>query len=161
MSERIEELSKRITAQLQKAPTRIPAPIVDLILAEETARILAEELKPEKFRPKTLGPETHTIKRAFDILDSVKPGKINELVITTTDSDFSVIMRIDSMQMRKTFTELQNISPHTPAIDAYQDEGNYVLRLQNWSWRSKGLVRLIPTASLTFEVFMRYEERKE
>jgi len=107
--------------------------------AEENARLTAESIA-EKIQVEVTPTPSLTsrvvrkvnVKIPDTLIDEVGSGCLKELVIKTSFKDYILRVYVDNLELyHNTYTWFENISQQVEEIDAFEDNGIYVLRLSN------------------------------
>jgi hypothetical protein len=110
-----------------------------IVAAEENARLMAETIA-EKIQVEVTPTPTLTSKiiRKVNInipdtlIDEVGSGHLKELVIKTSSKNYILRVYVDESELyHNTYTWFQNISQEVEEIDAYEENGTYILRLSD------------------------------
>ena len=106
---------------------------ISVVMAEEIARkLLSTTSKPR---------ETRVIRIADAVSDTAisedGSGKLIELVVISDSREYSVSITIDNATvMDGSFDWYQSVSQYTDWIDAFEDNGSFVLRITDLSFSS-------------------------
>ncbi len=112
-------------------------------------------------------PITHTIdwkqklvEFANTLLEVTVAAKLYEVMIKSPSKNFSIRFITDGLcQVDKNFEEMQAISDYLTSIDAFEDEGEYVTRLENYSWRNSAKFIITVNEPITFsQIYLKYEQ---
>jgi len=116
-----------------------------IVAAEENARLMAETIA-EKIQVEVTPTPTLTSKiiRKVNInipdtlIDEVGSGHLKELVIKTSSKNYILRVYVDESELyHNTYTWFQNISQEVEEIDAYEENGTYILRLSDINFTKK------------------------
>jgi hypothetical protein len=126
-----------------------------IVAAEENARLMAETIA-EKIQVEVTPTPTLTSKiiRKVNInipdtlIDEVGSGHLKELVIKTSSKNYILRVYVDESELyHNTYTWFQNISQEVEEIDAYEENGTYILRLSDINFTKN--LKIIAEPSIT------------
>ena len=160
--EAIRERKEEIRETLEDIASRIKAPVLSVILAEELSTRIAESIRglEEILRTKTIRARlpihrsrfsniSGVIKGYTEILNVKKPGRLRELFVKVDHSDFSVRLVLDEeIFIDDSFEKLMEKSPYIIYIDAFEEDGSYVLKISDLDYSKSLLLALIPKKPL-------------
>jgi len=112
---------------------------VMVVAAEENARLIAERLAEKVEVSVTPAPATSSIvvRKAnvsipCTLIEEYGRGCLKELVIRSANKNYLLRVYADGLELYSNgFTWFQEISPTVEEIDAFEDNGTYVLRLSD------------------------------
>jgi hypothetical protein len=120
---------------------------VELAIAEEIGRELARNIsvsQPPQTAPAQISRRTKII-RLKDVsipntlVDESGVGELSELMISSFSKYYELSIYVDDMLLvKRDFTWFQNISPYSDWIDAFENNGTFVLRISGIGFR-KGI----------------------
>jgi len=133
-----------------------------LIQAREIARRVGRP-QPVVVRDKVVVPRERrstrakkrsgiSVRRRLELLDVEGAGELRELYVSADSSSFSIHARVDGVEiLDASFDELEDLSPHLDFLQAFEDDGTYVARLQGLRWRDGFKAILWASSPLTVE----------
>ena len=114
---------------------------IQIVAAEENARLIAESIKDKvqvEVTPTPSLPITSRVIRDTNVkipdtlIDLDGSGCIKEFVIKSSSVNYILKVYVDNLELyHNTYTWFENISQQVEEIDAFEDNGIYVLRLSN------------------------------
>ena len=120
---------------------------VELAIAEEIGRELARNIsvsQPPQTASAQISRKTKVI-RLKDVslpntlIDESGVGELNELMISSSSKYYELSIYVDDMLLvKRDFMWFQNISPYSDWIDAFENNGTFVLRISGIGFR-KGI----------------------
>jgi hypothetical protein len=138
---------------VRSAIERVKLPLA-LILAEEVAREVAQAIRPPprlKMVTRTLDLSRKLVRGFEELISSRREGKLRELMIRSLSKDFRVAMLVDGVRlMDRSFDELVEVSQYLESVDAFEAEGEYILRLKDISWTRDFLLALLTKGDILF-----------
>jgi len=142
--------------------------LLELVFVEELERGVVEAMRsvklpeimlPEeaKVRTKTIDDTPGTITGWFDVLRTRNEGVLIEALLVSDKTDYSVYIETDSLTIRKTFDELNQISDYVNSIAAFQNDDSYILHINDikFSWLN---FRLIANSVNFNRIYVKWEE---
>jgi hypothetical protein len=110
-----------------------------IVAAEENARLVAEKLAGKVTVEVTPTPPTFSktvrmtdIPLPYTLVDELGSGCLKELVVKGRFKDYSLIVLVDGSDLyRNSYDWFQEISQNVEEIDAFEEDGTYVLRLSD------------------------------
>ena len=110
-----------------------------------------EVVRKERKRTETIGPDTHiqvSITRPAVIIREFNTGGIEELVVISPTSNFSILIESDNYtKLEKTYAELASISGQAKDIVAFENtDGNYILNITDYKWQNDIKLSLCSTS---------------
>lgn len=107
--------------------------------AEENARLIAEKLAERVTVEVTPTPPTFSktirmtdVPLPYTLVDELGSGCLKEFVVKSRFKDYSLIVLVDGSDLyRNSYDWFQRISQSVEEIDAFEEDGTYVLRLSD------------------------------
>jgi hypothetical protein len=143
-----------------------------IVAAEESARLIAEELAGKISVEVSPTPPTFSkvirmtdIPLPYTLVDEVGSGCLKELVIKSKSKDYTLIILVDGSELYdNSYSWFQGLSQMTEEIDAFEENGSYVLRLSDIHFAESLEVTVAPvmktSASKLDEVFCKIDLAK-
>ena len=132
-----------------------PLQVTDIQQAQKPAKVLNNPgvLVQKRAFVRTALIRPHTIQESqkdystnsaiTPIFSSRRPGKLNELLLVTTEQDFTVHLQADGREiLNHTFAELCEVGTYVGHIDAFVDDVNAVVHISQIEWASDASARL-------------------
>jgi len=125
---------------------------MSIVAAEELAREVARGVKVEVSVESQKPRETKIIRltdvEPGTIISEAGPGRLVELVAVSNTSSYELTVIVDGrIASSGLFTWYQSISQYSDWIDAFEDDGTFVLRISDVSFSTGISVYFRPTAS--------------
>ena len=141
--ERAEEIFRRFEELTSIFPRE-----VDLVELEEAAREAGRELakrvpKPKELVTRIVDKKDYPVKYTFDIIKTNLPGKLSELSIVSPSQMFSLLIVSDGVKkLSRSYSELAELSPYSRTVDAYEEDGTFLVRIGEMDWLQNFLATL-------------------
>jgi hypothetical protein len=128
-----------------------------VVAAEENARLVAEKLAEKVTVEVTPTPPTFSktvrmtdIPLPYTLVDETGSGCLKELVVKSRFKDYSLIVLVDGSDLyRNSYDWFQRISQSVEEIDAFEEDGTYVLRLSDIHFAKSLKIVAIPFMTIT------------
>jgi len=125
------------------------------------ARALTESLeavgmKPKKLTTYPLEWKEQTVDGQWEMCDLKGVGKLHELLIVTTTSNFSLLLEVDGKRTEKTYTQYSEESEYIDEIVAIQSNSNYRIHLSDIPF-SKHLYILVKGTLTISRAYLKYD----
>jgi hypothetical protein len=128
-----------------------------VVAAEENARLVAKELaKGVQVEVKPTPPASSKVVKLKDILlpetlvDERGTGHMKEFVVKSTSKDYVLEVYVDGSKLYyDDFTWFQNMSQVLEEVDAFEEDGVYVLRLSNIHYTNSLEIAAEPSPTAT------------
>ncbi|RLC63795.1 MAG: hypothetical protein DRI01_04530 [Chloroflexi bacterium] len=128
--------------------------------------ILAAENKKRRFELKELEGDKLIVIRDrpysgyMKVFESNRPGKLKEMSIIVDTNDFEVRLIVDGfLAVGGRFEDLKPMSPYVESIDAFEDNGKYIVKISNVAWRQRATCDMTMVGSgRIIALFARYSE---
>jgi len=132
-----------------------------LLPEQVVARALTESLEAMSFKPKKLTAyplewKNQTVDGQWEICDVKGSGKLHELLILTTTSNFTLLLEVDGKRTEKTYTQYSEESEYVDEIVAIQSNGNYRIHLSDVPF-SKNLYVVVKGTLTLSRVYLKYD----
>ena len=154
---------------------------MQIVAAEEAARLISAKL-PRKLvlevpegKPPVI--EVHPVvqtkptpsfvvdMRGVDIegtkvlVDEKGYGKIQELLVVATDTDFSVkVRKDDEWILTRSYTEYEEISQYLEEVDAFESNGTYIVKINDIEFERNIRVEVVTESEVHFDLlFVKYK----
>jgi hypothetical protein len=122
--------------------------------AEENARLTAERLA-SKIQVEVKAPSTTTrvvkrvdVKLPETLVDELGCGCLEELVVKSLSKEYVLRVYVDDVELyNNSFSWFQEISQEAEEIEAFEEDGVYVLRLSNIKFARRLRVAAEPSTS--------------
>ncbi|MEM4429647.1 MAG: hypothetical protein QXM08_00605 [Thermofilaceae archaeon] len=135
--------------------------IVAEIIGDRVARAVAEKptIAPPKPVTRVVDLREVLAERELDLLDLRTGGRMHEAVLTSSSPNYSVKLVADGLtRLRRSFREVQSLSPYLETVSAFENNGVFVLHLKDYSWVSSLHFSVVPHEPLVFHaVFIKYD----
>ena len=161
--ERAEEIFRRFEELTSIFPRE------NLVELEEAAREAGRELAKSVPRAKELvtrivDKKDYPVKYTFDIIKTNLPGKLSELSIVSPSQMFSLLIMSDGVKkLSRSYSELAELSPYSRSVDAYEEDGTFIVRIGEMDWLNNFLATLYvdrSVGSITFgNIWAKWEEK--
>ena len=111
----------------------MPSEIVQsIIMAEEIAREIKRVPPAKKPRTHVIDWKDFRVEGDYLFLDEVGEGIIQEFVIISPNSNFSVLIQVDGVAAYNgDFSKFQDISMHVESVVAEERSGKYILQVSD------------------------------
>lgn len=160
--ERAEEIFRRFEDLASIFPREM-----DLVELEEAAREAGRELAkripmPKELVTRIVDKKDRPVKRTFDIIKTNLPGKLSELTIRSPSQQFSLLMMSDGVKrLNRSYSQLAQLSPYSTTIDAYEEDGTFIVRIGEMHWLDNFLATLyVDGEPITFgNIWAKWEEK--
>ncbi|MCR8463648.1 MAG: hypothetical protein QXH55_05670 [Candidatus Korarchaeota archaeon] len=155
----VEEI-KRIVELIPKK--ELEKPPFMLLLVEEFARIMSELTQKQipTIQPKTyiVDIKNFVIDKEYEIINVNCAGHLKELIIVSTNTNFSINLVLDGIILFESLENLMSISEELESVDAYEKDGKYVLRITDLKWVKNIIISIKTTNPIQFErIFVNYD----
>jgi hypothetical protein len=157
MAEREIELLERLTRKFRTAKA--------LIIAEEFARELGETVaekmpRPERFITRTFDRKDVVIPKVFSPVDVNIRGKLKEFIVISPTNNFRIMVERDRrLEIDRSYSEMEEISPYLNTIDAFKTNNKYIVRISDFEWVDYFRIEIITPQTMRFNhIFARWEE---
>jgi len=131
--------------------SELPLPIA-LIIADEIRSGVEEKIGIPREVTQTVSYRDKVVETTFTLIDVTGTGKVRELVLLTDKPDFDMYVEIDSRAViNHSFTELQDVSEAMEEVDAFDRDGEYVVRFTNLSFLNRFLALIKPRGRITLK----------
>lgn len=120
-----------------------------IVAAEEAARLAAKpaerlEVKPASTRIKRL----RMVSIPATLIDESGTGVLRELLLKSKTKDYTLTVRVDGSEAYKnSWSWFKDISQEFEGVDAFEEDGVYVLHLSGLSFRESLKVTVKPTTT--------------
>lgn len=144
--------------QIQSAPPT-PQPIIQVAEAPPPPPI-----PPMSYTPQPVTNSIDLKNKRIDakevLFTSRKPGKLVELVLHSSNKNYSVRLEIDGyIVLDRSFDDLVNIAPYSDTIGIVSKTDEYVLSLRSYSWQKSARFTIYVNEPITFSsIFIKYDE---
>jgi len=125
---------------------------MDIVEIEEMAREIAKKIpRLRETITRTLDLKNVRVEGTFNIINSKVGGKLKELVVRSPSPKFSLYILADGIpRITRSYTELTSISQHSELLDAYEENGNYIVRLKDLNWLQNFMATISVEEPTTF-----------
>jgi hypothetical protein len=126
--------------------------IIAEVVGELAERVAESVPKPERIATRTLDRRGFEITSETELIYSNRPGRLREFSMVSDTDGFTVVMMVDGdRRIDRRFSELMEMSEFMEAIDAYNADGKYVLRVSDVKW-TKEFSLIIISEGVTVKV---------
>lgn len=154
-----DALLERLTRRLGLRPW-IPI-IVAEIIADRVAKAIVEKPPIQPLKPATRVVDLREllVDKETELLNLRTGGKLHEAVLCSNSNNYTVKLLVDGVvKLRKSFREIQSISPYLESISAFENNGTYVLHVKDYSWINTLYFSVVPHEPVTFHgVIIKYD----
>jgi len=125
------------------------------------AHALTESLEAMSFKPKklTVYPlewKNQAVDGQWEVCDVQGIGKLHELLILTTTSNFSLLLEVDGKRTEKPYTQYSEESEYVDEIVAIQSNGNFRIHLSDIPF-CKNLYIVVKGTLTLSRVYLKYD----
>lgn len=128
---------------------------LSIVLIDELEREVERALKkvqPRDVVTKFIDQDNVRVLGVRDVISVKGRGWLKELTIKAEPKDFSIIMLADgSKRLNRTFEELRAISEYLEFVDAFDVEGEHVVRIKDIKWASDFLLTISTSEEVVFK----------
>ena len=157
--ERFEELR----SQYEELRDLFPAE-PDQVMVEEVAEEMARRMpRPAKLREivtRTIDWKSKRVEFELSLFDVKVGGKLQELMLRGPSKNYSIVLVTDGiLRLYKTFEEMEVVSAYLDTIDAFEENGVYLLHLKDYSWLESAYSVISVKETIVFDnVFLKWDE---
>jgi hypothetical protein len=122
---------------------------IAVVAAEEAAREVARALAPARgvARPRSVRVVRLVDPRPGAILSESGPGRLDELVVISDSGNYELSVTADDVAVSSgPFSWYRSVSEYVEWIDAFEDNGTFVLRVSDIPFSRSLSVYFAPTA---------------
>lgn len=135
--------------------------IVAEIIGERVAKVITEKppIAPPKLTTRAVDLREVLADRELDLLDLRTGGRLHEAVLTSSSPNYTVKLVADGLtRLRRSFREIQSLSPYLETVSAFENNGVFVLHLKDYSWVNSLHFSVVPHEPVLFHaVFVKYD----
>jgi len=161
---------KRITERMRHLIEELGLDVpTALIVTEEFAREVGERVgeavervKPERLVSRILDRKNWSINAPTELVSSNRRGRLKELTMMSNSNRFDLFIQTDNVvRLYRSYSDLASLSPFSEYIDAFEEDGTYVVRIGELNWLANCIISIYPhrgqSITLT-RVFGKYDE---
>jgi hypothetical protein len=135
----------------------------DLVTVEEVSSEIARRIKiprPREELTRIVDKKDIPVRHSFEVIRSRTRGRLRELMLKASSKNFSLYVLLDNVVwLDKSYDEFAAISQHLENIDAYEEDGSYVVRIGEMRWLADFLAMIYVREEVTFShIFAIYDE---
>ena len=132
-----------------------------IVAAEEYARARRAVVHvPRKTRVVDL--RNYLVTGQLRVFESRSPGTLHELVLRSSSNKYTIVFAFDGYEMRRSWREMNAVSQYLEAVDAFEENGGYVLHIKNFSWVESAHLDVVVEEPILFaNIFAKFDELAE
>lgn len=121
-----------------------------------TASLEAMSFKPKKLTTYPLEWKSQAVDGQWEVCDVKGSGRLEELLILTTTSNFTLLLEVDGRRTEKTYTQYSEESKYVDDIVAIQTNSNYRIHLSDIPF-SKNLYIVVKGTLTISRAYLKYD----
>jgi len=150
--ERLIEREERLRGLGTPAPTAPTAPTSTPTSTDYEERYITQTIDLKRFKDSS---------GDHNILSINKKGKLIEMLLVSDSKDYKIIIETESFRLKRSYTELDEISDYIESINVFQDGSNYILSLYDIKF-TKFDFHILFDGEVTFSrIYAKWEELAE
>jgi hypothetical protein len=146
-------ISEKLAGKILIPPSVIKPPTQPTVKIETP-----KTLEPPKPQTQFIDLSNMSVSGSYELLNLIGRGTLNELAIVSPSRKFGIQIFSDNLtRIFKDFDELEQISQYVESIDAFEDNGSYILSVKDISWIDSFRLLLIAYEPIEFKrIFASY-----
>lgn len=150
MAEIIGDKLKSETPSIPKPPEVPKIPVLEVPKTQSPPRPVT----------RTIDWKEKRVEFELSLFDVKVGGKLQELMLRGPSKNYSIVLVTDGiLRLYKTFEEMEVVSAYLDTIDAFEENGVYLLHLKDYSWLESAYSVISVKETIVFDnVFLKWDE---